>query len=96
MIFLRKVPEKENSRLSWLIWILTQLQSKRLLTSRDFARKFDVSIRTIYRDIKILEQACIPIAKEKGKGYTLLPEYKIKPLMFTEDELNALITTEKL
>jgi predicted DNA-binding transcriptional regulator YafY len=88
--------DKEASRLSRLIAILTQLQSKRLLTSTEFAKKFNVSVRTIYRDIKTLEQAGVPITTEEGKGYSLMEGYRLPPIMFTEIEANAFITAEKM
>jgi predicted DNA-binding transcriptional regulator YafY len=84
------------SRISRLAAILTQLQSKRILTSTALAEKFGVSIRTIYRDIKVLEQAGVPIFSEDGKGYSLMDGYRIPPVMFTEDEANALITIEQV
>ena len=86
----------EASRISRLTAILTQLQSKRILTSTSLAIKFGVSVRTIYRDIKVLEQAGIPIYTEDGKGYSLMNGYRIPPIMFTEDEANALITIEQV
>ncbi|OXA90064.1 helix-turn-helix transcriptional regulator [Flavobacterium hercynium] len=86
----------ETSRLSRLITLLTLLQTKRLFTASDFARKFEVSTRTIYRDLQTLEKAGIPILMEEGKGYTLMDGYKLPPVMFTEEEANALITAEKL
>ncbi len=55
-----------------------------------------MSIRTIYRDIKALEQAGVPIFTEEGKGYKLMEGYKIPPVMFTENEANALILVEQL
>ncbi len=55
-----------------------------------------MSVRTIYRDIKVLEQAGIPIVTEEGKGYSLMEGFKIPPIMFTESEANALITVEQL
>ncbi|TYP99113.1 HTH domain-containing protein [Tenacibaculum adriaticum] len=88
--------DKEYSRLSRLTAILTELQTKRLLTSTNLALKFGVSVRTIYRDIRTLEQAGVPILTEDGKGYTLMEGYRIPPVMFTEDESNALITAERL
>lgn len=88
--------DKEISRLSRLIAILTQLQSKRLVTSTEVAEKFNVSVRTIYRDIKTLEQAGVPIITEEGKGYSLMDGYRLPPVMFTENEANAFITAEKL
>jgi len=83
-------------RLSRLTAILTQLQTKRLLTASELANKFSVSVRTIYRDIKALEQAGVPILTEDGKGYSLMEGYRIPPVMFTESEANALITAEQL
>lgn len=86
----------DTKRLSRLTAILTHLQTKRLLTATSLAEKFNVSIRTIYRDIRALEQAGVPILTEDGKGYTLMDGYKIPPVMFTESQANALILAEQL
>lgn len=83
-------------RLSRLTAILTILHTKRIVTSSTLAKKFDVSVRTIYRDIKALEQAGVPIIAEERKGYSLMEGYRIPPVMFTENEANALITIEQL
>ena len=88
--------DNENSRLSRLVALLTQLQTKRLLTSTELAARFQVSIRTIYRDIRTLTQAGVPVVTEEGKGYRLLEGYRLPPILFTEPEANALITAEKL
>lgn len=88
--------DNNTKRLSRLTAILTQLQTKRLLTASELASKFSVSNRTIYRDIKALEQAGVPILTEEGKGYTMMDGYRIPPVMFTEGEANALITAEQL
>lgn len=88
--------DNDTKRLSRLTAILTQLQTKRLLTATNLAEKFNVSIRTIYRDIRALEQAGVPIITEDGKGYTLMDGYKIPPVMFTESQANALILAEQL
>ena len=86
----------DTKRLSRLTAILTQLQTKRLLTSTTLAEKFGVSVRTIYRDIRALEQAGVPILTEDGKGYSLMEGYKIPPVMFTESQANALVLAEQL
>lgn len=86
----------KTPRLSRLTAILLQLQAKRLVTATEIAKKFEVSIRTIYRDIKALEEAGVPICTEEGKGYSLMEGYKLPPVMFTEEESNALITAEKI
>lgn len=87
---------EDKPRLTRLIAILTQLQSMRIVTARSVADKHKVSIRTVYRDIRTLEQSGIPIFTEEGKGYSLMPGYKLPPVMFTEEEANALITAEHL
>lgn len=88
--------KNDTKRISRLTAILTQLQTHRLVTAPNLAKKFGVSIRTIYRDIKALERAGIPILTEEGKGYTLMAGYRIPPIMFTEREANALILAEQL
>jgi predicted DNA-binding transcriptional regulator YafY len=88
--------DNDTKRLSRLTSILIQLQTKRLITATSLADKFSVSIRTIYRDIKALEQSGVPILTVDGKGYALMEGYKIPPVTFTENEANALITAEQL
>lgn len=87
---------QEKPRLSRLTAIVTQLQSKRIVTAKYLAEKHNVSIRTIYRDIRTLENSGIPIITEEGKGYTLMDGYQLPPVMFTENEANALITAEQI
>ncbi|PHR27986.1 MAG: DNA-binding transcriptional regulator [Fluviicola sp.] len=84
------------SQLPRLISILTLLKSKRLLTATELSERFDVSIRTIYRDIRKLEEAGVPIITIEGKGYSLLDGYSVAPVQFTEKEANALITAQHL
>ncbi|CAM1339858.1 helix-turn-helix transcriptional regulator [Tenacibaculum aestuarii] len=86
----------EKPRLTRLTQIVTLLQSKRLLTARELADKFQVSLRTIYRDIRTLESSGIPVVTEEGKGYFLQEGYQLPPIMFSEEEANALITAEQL
>ena len=86
----------EMSRLSRLTAIITLLQSKKLMTATELTSKFEVSKRTIYRDIKALEKANVPIYTIEGKGYSLVNGYSLPPIMFTEEEANALVTAENL
>ena len=58
--------DNHTKRLSRLVAILTQLQTRRLVTATKLAEKFGVSTRTIYRDLKALEQAGVPILTEDG------------------------------
>ena len=68
---------EDKPRLARLTAIMTQLQSKRIVTARDIAEKHNVSIRTVYRDIRTLEKSGIPIITEEGKGYSIMEGYKL-------------------
>tara|TARA_B100000809_G_scaffold235954_1_gene254561 strand:+ start:9005 stop:9700 length:696 start_codon:yes stop_codon:yes gene_type:complete len=87
---------EEKPRISRLTSIITQLQSQHITTARSLAEKHKVSIRTIYRDIRTLESSGIPVFTEEGKGYSMMEGFNIPPVMFTEEEANALITAEQL
>jgi predicted DNA-binding transcriptional regulator YafY len=87
---------ESTNRLSRLTAILTQLQTKRIVSATTLSNKFSVSIRTIYRDIRSLEEAGVPIVTEDGRGYSLIDGYRVSPLMFTEAEANALVSAEKI
>ncbi|CCH00597.1 putative HTH-type transcriptional regulator yobV [Fibrella aestuarina BUZ 2] len=86
--------DNDIKRLARLTAILIQFLSRRLVNSTTLAAKFGVSVRTIYRDIKTLERAGVPIVTEEGKGYSLVDGYKVPPIMLTETEANALLTAE--
>lgn len=84
------------NRLDRLTSILIQLQSKRMITAREIAERFEVTVRTIYRDIQTLRLAGVPIGEEEGKGYFLVEGYRLPPVMFTMEEARALVTTSKI
>lgn len=66
------------------------------MTGPDLANKFEVSLRTIYRDIRKLEESGVPIITIEGRGYSIMEGYNVAPIMFDEMEVNALITAEQL
>ena len=84
------------NHLSRLLAMLTMLKSKRIVTGPELARKFEVSLRTIYRDIRKLEESGVPVITIEGIGYSIMDGYMVAPIMFNEMEVNALITAEKL
>jgi predicted DNA-binding transcriptional regulator YafY len=83
------------NRLQRLVNILIHLQSKRIIKSQELANKFEISLRTVYRDIASLEQAGVPILSEAGVGYSLLKGYNLPPLQLTDDEVTAFFTAGK-
>ena len=76
--------------------IFIQLQSKKIVRAKDISDRFNVSIRTIYRDIQTLTEAGVPIGSEAGVGYYLADGYRLPPVMFTKEEVTAFLTAEKL
>src|SRR5580698_7460080 len=84
------------NRIDRLAAILIQLQSKRVVKSHDIAERFAISLRTVYRDIRTLEEGGIPIIGEAGVGYSIMDGYRLPPIMFTKEEATAFLTAEKL
>ena len=83
------------NRIDRITAILIQLQSKRIVKAQDIASRFNISLRTVYRDVKTLEEAGIPIIGESGIGYSIMEGYRLPPVMFTKEEATAFLTAEK-
>ena len=75
--------------------ILIHLQTKKIVKAKDLAQRFNVSLRTIYRDVQTLTEAGVPIGSEAGTGYFLVDGYRLPPVMFTKEEVTAFLTAEK-
>ncbi len=82
-------------RFDRLIAILLQLQTSRLLRAADLAERFDVSERTIYRDMRSLENAGVPLIAEAGLGYYLDRRYHLPAVNFSPDEAISLLVSVK-
>ena len=84
------------NRFDRIVAILIQLQSKRIVKAQELADRFEVSLRTIYRDIRTLEASGVPIASEAGIGYSMMEGYRLPPVMFTREEAGSFVAAEKL
>jgi len=84
------------NRVDRLIAIALRLQSRRVVRAEDLAGHFEISVRTVYRDIAALGEAGIPILAEAGVGYSLMKGYHLPPVMFTAEEASALSIGGKL
>jgi predicted DNA-binding transcriptional regulator YafY len=84
------------NRIDRLHAILTHLQSKKLVTAQEIADRFNISLRTVYRDVKALEESGVPVIGEAGSGYTVMEGYRLPPVMFTQEEASALLLGAKL
>jgi predicted DNA-binding transcriptional regulator YafY len=76
--------------------IMTLLQSRKYCKAEKLSDTFDISIRTVYRDIKALGEIGIPVNFDVGKGYFIAQGYFLPPLSFTVEEANALILLNTL
>lgn len=73
-----------------LFEIIQILRRSRMARAQDMAEKLEVSERTIYRDIADLVSSGVPIDGEAGVGY-ILRDFDLPPLMFNEQEIEALV-----
>lgn len=83
------------NRIDRLFGILILLQSKKYTSAERIAQQYDISIRTVYRDIKALGEQGIPLSFEPNKGYYIVQGYFLPPVSFNSDEANALLLMER-
>jgi len=79
-----------------LFQIVQLLRGGRLVTAAKLAERLEVSERTIYRDIVDLQSTGVPIDGEAGIGYVMRSGFDLPPLMFTRDEIVALVTGARM
>lgn len=75
-----------------LFQIAQYLRGRRLTTARQLADWLSVSERTIYRDVRDLSLSGVPVEGEAGVGYRIRAGFDLQPLMFSPDEIDALVT----
>jgi predicted DNA-binding transcriptional regulator YafY len=78
------------NRTDRLVAIVMYMQGRRVVRAEELARHFEVTVRTIYRDISALGEAGVPVTGEAGVGYTLVKSYHLPPVMLTAEEAAAL------
>ncbi len=84
------------NRIDRLTAILVKLQSKSATSSQELADHFDISLRTVYRDIRALGEAGVPIGLDQGRGYFIVDGYHLPPVMLTKEEAGAILLAGKL
>ena len=84
------------NRIDRLLGILTHLQSKKHVTADKLADKFNISVRTVYRDVKSLCEQGFPISFEPHKGYFVVQGFFLPPVSFSTEEANALLLMDGL
>ena len=84
------------NRIDRLFGILLLLQSKRHIRAEDIAGKYEISERTVYRDMSALMQLGVPIISQAGEGYSIVEGYYLPPLIFTIEEAKAVFLGIKM
>ena len=79
------------NRMDRLLGIVTLLQSKKYVPAEKIADKYNISVRTVYRDVKALVELGIPVSFEPNRGYFVVQGYFLPPVAFSSEEANALL-----
>jgi predicted DNA-binding transcriptional regulator YafY len=79
------------NRTDRLLALVLELQARGRCRGEDLAARFEVSVRTIYRDMLALCEAGVPVISTPGRGYELAEGYFLPPLRFTPDEATMLL-----
>jgi predicted DNA-binding transcriptional regulator YafY len=80
-------------KIARMMEILTILLNRKTVTASELAQRFDVSVRTIYRDIDVLSSSGIPIYTSQGSGggISILDEYTMNSAMLSDTEKNSIM-----
>lgn len=74
------------NRTDRLLALVLELRGREWVRAEDLARTFEVSVRTVYRDMLALNEAGVPVVSVPGQGYRLMDGYFLPPLHFTPQE----------
>lgn len=67
-----------------------------MVKAEELGDRFEISLRTVYRDVKALMEAGVPIGSEAGKGYFIVDGYHLPPVMFSQEEASAILLAGKM
>lgn len=84
------------NRIDRLTAMIIFLQGHKQVTVEEIVERYDISERTVYRDLKALQEAGVPIGSEPNNGYFIVKGYHLPPVMFSKEEAAALLTGERL
>lgn len=84
------------NRTDRLMGIINLIQSRKFVSADRIAEHFSISVRTVYRDLKAINEIGVPISFEKDKGYFILDSYFLPPVSLTMEEANALALVEPI
>ncbi len=84
-------------RIDRMLSIVVLLLNRRNITARELSERFEVSIRTVYRDIDAINEAGIPVLSTQGSngGFSIVENYKLHHQLLTMDNTRAILTALK-
>jgi predicted DNA-binding transcriptional regulator YafY len=74
-----------------LFRLVQKIRARPGITARRLAEELNVAQRTVYRDVADLQDSGVPLRGEAGFGYSMAPGFDLPPLMFTTEEIEALV-----
>lgn len=84
------------TRLERLLSIALVLSARRRLRAQELAEEFGVTLRTVYRDVRALQQAGFPVVGTAGDGYRIPPASRLRPLAFEPPEAEVVVMGARL
>ncbi|REL37809.1 YafY family transcriptional regulator [Rhodohalobacter sp. SW132] len=84
------------NRIDRLTGIIIYLQGRKGVAVEELAERYGISSRTVYRDLKALGEAGVPLTNDPKKGWQIIHGFHLPPVMFSRDEASALIAGERL
>lgn len=84
------------NRIDRLTAMIIYLEGRPRVTVEEMSERYDISKRTVYRDLRALQEAGVPIGSEQGAGYFIVKGYHLPPVMFDKEEAAALLAGERL
>lgn len=84
------------NRIDRLTAMIIFLQGRHRVNVDDIAERYNISERTVYRDLHALQEAGVPIGCEPGEGYYIVKGYHLPPVSFDKDEAAALLAGERV
>ena len=85
-----------TKRFDRILKLFFLLQSKPVVTMAELQKRFGTSERTLYRDLKALEAAGVPVLNEAGEGYSIMEGFRMQPSRFSQEEMVSLVVAEKM
>jgi predicted DNA-binding transcriptional regulator YafY len=84
------------NRVDRLLAVMMALQSRKYTTAEQLSERFGMSIRTVFRDLKALDEIGVPIGFEPNRGYFVMQGYFLPPVLFSNEEAHALVLVESI